>query len=168
MSKFDVNYDRLAVLLLPMCLRKKTLTSLLSVLVKPVQMLHAELTGYRQDKRKRLTHNGQTCKLRALLTDRYGRLPEDGGKGIDIEDADGDKDEGLTIYLRAMRTPVMLAGRNVKEGQVQVFMRGFGGITGTGFWVCLPGRLRDSEAEVRAIVNTYKLAGVKYGIKYNS
>ena len=71
MSKYDVSFSRLAVLLLPMCLRKPVLVALFRAMTAPVGRLHTELMRFRDDMNYRMRHNGQTCKLRAVLNDCF-------------------------------------------------------------------------------------------------
>lgn len=161
-GKYDVDYRRLGLLLLPMTLRRPRLTALVQVLMAPLVRLGRELTDYRALKAYRLGHNGQTCRLRAVLNDRFDPVL----RGIRITEAEGTV-ASLRIFLRETERFTRIRRRD-GEGQVCIYRRGFGGIGGLDFWVELPSRLRGvaSEDEVRAVVNIYRLASKRFGLTY--
>lgn len=161
MSKYDVSFFRLAVLLLPMCLRRPRMTALCRAVVSPVGMLYTELMRFRDDMNYRMRHNGQTCHLRAVLNDRFDSQL----RRIRITDGGGD-DAGIILHKRETMLFVRLPRRD--DGRRLLYRRGYGGSQAYGFWVEVPEVMRElvSELELRAVVNKYKLASVRYGISW--
>lgn len=165
MGKYDVDMKRLAVLLLPTALRQPRLTALAQVLMAPLSRLHREFTDYREAKDYRLTHNGQVCHLRAVLNDRF----DPALRRITIEEPE-QVSTALVLYLRQTGRFTRITHRGT-ERQVILRRRGYGGISGLDFWICVPSGLRDDdtydEDALRALANQYKLASKRFGIKYN-
>lgn len=164
MSRFDVSYPKLAQLLLPMCLRGKSMTALTKVLVSPIGLLHGELMKFRMNTRHRLVHNGQTCYLRGMLNDTFDPVE----RGIIITE-DG-SDEGMGIMLHERETGLFLNLTMRERGCAEAFRRGFNGANRVGFWINIPVRLKEliNEGAVRAVVNQFKLASIRYGITYTN
>ena len=165
MGKYDVDMKRLAVLLLPTALRQPRLSALVQVLMAPLSRLHSEFTGYREMKTYRLTHNGQVCYLRAVLNDRY----DSALRRITIEEPE-QVPSTCMLYLRQTGRFTRITHRGA-ERQVTLRRRGYGGIGGLDFWICVPLELMTddtySENALRALANQYKLASKRFGIKYN-
>ena len=160
---FDVNIKRLALLTLPTWLRRPLTAALIYSGVAPVSRLLGELRLFRKETTYRLTHNGQVCKLRAVLNDEFDPLL----RRIKIEDGDSSESiEASTIWMREEGKWVMLPRRG--EGVALIHREGFSGTSGYDFWVTVPAELRDTEREarMRALVNMYKLACKRYTITY--
>lgn len=156
MGKYDVEYKKLAVLLLPMCLRKGTLTALLNVLTIPLQWLSERFAEYRRQKDIRLNHNGQVCYLRGLLNDLFDTEQ----RRIRIMDNEA-ANRGVTVEER---------GKNPKSFiwhmPTRIYRRGWEATGGIGFVVGVPAELERRDKELRNIVNQYKLASTRYLVKY--
>lgn len=161
MSKYDVNYSKLSVLLLPMCLRGGRVQAMASILMSPMVSLRNELVDFKEEKHYRLTHNSQTCYMRAVLNDRFD--PKE--RGITITE-EGDDEQPLVLHNR--ETSLFLRVKRREFGSSRLFRRGYGGIGNIGFWVNIPSRLKKNIGIdlVRAVVDVYKLAGVRYGVTY--
>lgn len=157
MGKYDVEYKKLAVLLLPMCLRKGTLTALLNVLTIPLQGLSESFAEYRRQKDIRLNHNGQVCFLRGVLNDQFDKEQ----RRIRVED--NESTSGGVIIEERGKTPKSFIWHMPKR----IYRRGWEATGGIGFVVEVPEELRPREQELRSIVNEYKLASMRYLIKYN-
>ena len=69
MSKYDVKFKRLALLLLPTFLRRPLIAAVAYASVIPVQYLYVRFIRWKQDTDYRLNNNGQVCYLRAVLND---------------------------------------------------------------------------------------------------
>lgn len=68
---YNIDFNRLALLLLPTFLRKPKLFGFVNALVKPVADLHYMwLWGVRDINIKKLSYSGQRCYLRKALNDR--------------------------------------------------------------------------------------------------
>lgn len=161
MRKYNINFKRLALLLLPTFLRRPMMASLTYAVITPLGYIHTNFLQFRNDAAYRLNHNGQVCYLRAALNDTFD--PE--LRRITVTDTaqnvgvmlvfQRDEDHPILVPLRDSGT-VMLVNR-----------RGFGGASGYDFVVNIPLALRGLyEARLTAVVNTYKLASKRFAISY--
>lgn len=154
---YDLNYKKLALLLLPVKLRRARLATFLYTCILPVQRLARTFGTFRDGTDYRLTHNGQVCHLRAVLNDQFD-LQE---RRIYI----GEVDElpPNTLYLRRMAR--FLHTRPRAAGQpLMVNRRGYDRSNLYDFAVVLPAALHGTvdESRLRAVVNLYKLASKRF------
>lgn len=163
MSKYDINYGKLPTLLMPMCLRGGRLQAIASVLLSPLVNLKKELIDFRDEKHYKMTHNAQTCYLRAVLNDRFDPTQRE----VNITE-EGDDKNGIILHERSKELFTRIKRR--EDGFTELFRRGYGGVGNIDFWVNIPARLKDSVDvnAVHAVVDMYKLASVRYGITYNN
>lgn len=164
MSKlYDVNFKRLALLLLPTFWRRPLLAALAYAAVSPLQYLHTRFMIWRRDTDYRLTHNGQVCYLRGLLNDLFDPID----RRITITDEVSNVGN-IVLYKReehrAIRLPARSSGRMVVLNR-----RGYGGVSGFDFWVSIPiALLNEIDTDrVRAVVDAYKLASKRYQINFD-
>lgn len=160
---YKVNIKRLALLTLPTWLRKPLVGALIYAGVTPLARLLQDLRSYRATTSYRLSHNGQVCKLRAVLNDEFD--PE--LRRITIEDKQSEATkEADVIYQRDVGRWIILPKRS--NGSVITHRRGFIGTSGYDFWVNVPSELKNEQTTIRmeAIINTYKLASKRFTIKY--
>lgn len=143
---------RLAVLLLPTMLRSKGLTAVVQILAAPFAYMQVQMVNYRTEKEKRLKHNGQVCKLRAMLNDMF----DADQRGILIADA-----EVLPDFVIFQRRSGL-----IKSLPVDVPRRGFSGSMGYDFVVKVPLRLYSDAMRMKigAAVTEYKLASKRFVI----
>lgn len=161
---FAVNMKRLALLTLPTWLRRPLAGALVYAGVAPLGRLLQELRTYRISTRYRLRHNGQVCKLRGVLNDLF----DEEQRRIRILDADDPGAmSGERVWPRSegrwVMTPVRASG-----SAVRLHRRGFGGSGGYDFLVSVPAELRvgATEARLRAVVNMYKLASMRFAVTF--
>ena len=160
MSKYNVNIAKLAIQLLPMCLRGNRMKAFVKAFVEPLKYMKDSFEDYRATKDYRLTHNSQVCYLQAALNDRFDPLL----RGIKILDGDGNN-EGIILHRRSEDQPLTIYERQ-EEKPVVMYQRNFGGSRAVTFKVQVPHRMsnRLSEYELSAVVNEYKLASMRYEI----
>ena len=162
MSKYDINIAKLAIQLLPMCLRGNKTKAFVKAFAEPLKYMKESFEAFRATKDYRLTHNSQVCYLQAALNDRFDPLL----RGIEVQDGDGNN-EGVIIYKRSEDKPLTIYEIE-EEKPVIMYQRNFGGSRAVTFKVKVPRRLslNDglSEYEVSAVVNEYKLASMRYQI----
>lgn len=154
MIRYDINFNRLALAIVPLKLRQPLLMNFLYVLLTGVRKASAVFNTYREDTDYRLTHNGQVCYLRAVLNDRFDLSQ----RRITIEDvAEG---EGTILYRRELSRFLMTP--------VIINKRVFTGSDSVDFAVVVPVALRGAfvEEQMRALIDTYKLASKRYTIIY--
>lgn len=162
MSKYDINIAKLAIQLLPMCLRGNRMKAFVKAIAEPLRYMKEYFEAFRKSKDYRLTHNSQVCYLQAALNDRFDPLL----RGVEILDGDG-SNEGVILHKRSENNPLNIYERQ-EEKPVIMYQRNFGGSRSITFQVKVPRRLslndRLSEYEVSAVVNEYKLASMRYKI----
>lgn len=162
MSKYDVNFKRLALLILPPFLRKPLMAALAYAAVAPLNFLHTKFVLFQRATDYRLTHNGQVCHLRAVLNDQFDPIE----RRITItEDAAGAGP--LMLWQRSEDRALFLPMRG--SGQALIAnRRGFSGINSFDFWVNIPISMSGSvdTIRLRAIVDTYKLVSKRFSINY--
>ena len=90
MDKYDVNFKRLALLLLPTFWRRPLFAAMAYAAVSPLQYLHTRFILWKRESDYRLEHNGQVCYLRALLNDKFRlRRWAESNSPLAPSDADG-------------------------------------------------------------------------------
>lgn len=163
MSKYDLNVKRLVMLLLPPRNRKPVLATLLFTITEPVARLYREFTELRGECEYRSSHNGQKILLRALLNDYFDRIE----RRITITDAV--VENATVLYMRTLESPLAVPPRSEKKS-VTAWLRGAVGEGAYDFWITIPAALKGNtdERRLRAIVNIYKLAAMRYGINYSN
>ncbi|MDE5688580.1 MAG: hypothetical protein K2I18_08160 [Paramuribaculum sp.] len=122
-----------------------------------------DLRSYRATTNYRLSHNGQVCKLRAVLNDEFD--PE--LRRITIEDSQSSITiEADVIFQRDVSRWTILPLRS--RGSVITHRRGFSGTSGYDFWANVPSELNSEQTTIRmkALINTYKLASKRFTINY--
>ena len=154
MSLFDVDLRRLALQMLPMCLRKPLMGALVYAVTKPVDLELNDMLSYRNEVNEEMRRNGQTCNLRRVLNDLFD--PQ--YRGISIIETE--RKTGVTLNRRA-------DGKKLTTPQI-LNNRGYGGSSYLDFAVRLPIRLKGvvDERQVKSVVRRYKLAGMRFGLEY--
>lgn len=159
MVLYDIDYKKLALLLLPVRLRRPRLAAFIYVMVSQVQHAARLFRSFRASTDYRLAHNGQICHLRAVLNDKYDPLQ----RRILIEDI-----SSMPESLLHMRSTGLFLIAPARPGALTLGRRGFGGFSSYDFIVVLPSALRGQadETQLRAVVDTYRLAGKRYTLTY--
>lgn len=148
---YNLNIDKLLVLLIPTFLRKPKLVAWLRTLATPLYKLLYDFQRASQDDLCNLAHNSQVCYLRKALNDEF----DDEQRRIRIED--GKQKQRLYIYPRSANKPLYL-------GKVFLYQRGDYIDGGVDFIVVLPKDLTYDKYKLEALVNFYKLAGKRWQI----
>lgn len=162
MSKYEVNFKRLALLMLPTFWRKPILSTVAYAMVSPLGYLHTQFTLFRRESNYRLTHNGQVCRLRAVLNDTFDPIE----RRITVTD-DADNMGILMLHNRKQDKAILLPKRETGRAII-VNRRGFDGVNGFDFWINIPLDLLETVdiARLKAIVSIYKLASKRFSINY--
>lgn len=140
MSKYDVKFKRLALLLLPTFLRRPLIAAVAYASVIPVQYLYVRFIRWKQDTDYRLNNNGQVCYLRAVLNDMF----DPGLRRITVSDT-VDNIGFITVHRRDENLEKLLPRR--ESGRVLIVnRRGFSGVSAYDFLgECAFGPLRRSR-----------------------
>lgn len=148
---YNVNWKRLALLLLPTFLRKPTITAFLNVALSPVERLHYQWQQYRNANLYNLAHNSQKCYLQAALNDEFDLQL----RRIRIAEGNGFKRQ--YIYTDGEMKPKYL-------GQIFLYDDGDYEDTGVDFIVLVPSSLVYNNYKMEALVDFYRLASKRYKI----
>ena len=149
---YNLNIDKLLVLLTPTFLRKPKLVAWLRMLATPLHKLLYTFQQARTADLYNLAHNSQICYLRKVLNDEF----DDEQRRIRIED--GKQKQRLYIYPRSANKPLYL-------GKIFLYQRGDYIDGGVDFIVVLPKDLTYDKYKLEALVNFYKLAGKRWTIE---
>ena len=149
---YNLNIDKLLVLLTPTFLRKPKLVAWLRTLATPLHKLLYDFQRASQADLYNLAHNSQVCYLRKALNDEF----DDEKRRIRIED--GRQKQRLYIYPRSANKPLYI-------GKVFLYQRGDYIDGGVDFIVVLPKDLTYDKYKLEALVNFYKLAGKRLTIE---
>lgn len=147
---FNIDLNKLAILLLPLALRKAMVVALTRAFVAPLISLYYTFIQKRSKDLYSLTHNGQVCKLRAALNDNFD--VED--RRIKIVDANSFK--RTYLYTRGEEKPTWL-------GTTYIYERSDYGDTGVDFIVKVPRSTYDQH-RMEALIDYYRLASKRYKI----
>ena len=159
---YDVNFKRLALLLLPTFRRRPLLAALAYAAVSPLQWLHTRFILWKRESDYRLEHNGQVCYLRGLLNDLFDPID----RRITVTEEVSNVGN-IVLHRREVQRAVRLPARG--SGRMVVLnRRGYGGVSGYDFWVNIPVALLDEidTDRARAVVDSYKLASKRYQINF--
>ena len=151
-AMYNLNIDKLLVLLTPTFLRKPKLVAWLRTLAMPLNKLLDDFKGHRERDLYNLTHNSQVCYLRKALNDEFDPQL----RRIKIED--GTRNIRRYIYQRNVNRPLYL-------GRMFLYLRGNYIDGGVDFVVVLPRGLEYDKYKLEALVNFYKLAGKRWTIR---
>lgn len=155
---FDIDYRRLITLLLPPPLRQPAIQEWLNILAYPVQLLYNDFRTNRKNNLYRLGITPQVCFLQKALNDRYDYT----ARRIHIIDPKFYDQE--YIYQRVESKPIYLYGKTAGSPRIIYLRQETNAIT-VAFLVLLPTDLRFTEEEMRAFIDSYKLASKDYKIQ---
>lgn len=150
---YNIDYNKLVILLLPTFLRKPKIVGYLQSLIAPIITIHDDWKQKRLDDWYKLEHTGQVCKLRKVLNDALD--PADRRIYID----EGNAFPRKYIYTGAENKPVFL-------GKMFIYRNAEYLNTGADFVVFAPQEIIDAATnELNALINFYKLASKRYQIR---
>ena len=148
--KYNVDYNKLVILLLPTFLRKPKLIAFLRALITPLSNLHYQFLQHQRDDHYKLDHNWQVCYLEAMLNDRFD---------IDnrrIKIIEGDRYERKYIYTNAEQKQKYLGSLFIRPSSDY----SDGGFDFTVDMQGVSANIYDVEAQVKF----YKLEGTRFNI----
>ena len=155
---FKISYKKLAILLLPVNLRKARIITLLSSLIIAIENIYYNFTGSRNERNRRIRYTPQVCVLEGLLNDEADKQL----RRIQIYDRQFSSfinffypENGTYNYVI---TPFLFVGEAAIQEESVYFIVSVPWTAATN---------EDVERRVRWLLNNYKLAGKKYIIQYN-
>ena len=150
---FNINYNKLAVLLLPTFFRKPRIIGFVIALVAPISWLYDQWLIKRNFDWYRLEHNGQRCKLRKVLNDNL----DPSLRRIYIDE--GTSFPRRYVYTRAENKSKFLGTFYIKSRDEYEN-------TGVDFIVYVPQSIIDLAIyQLKYLLKYYKLAGKRYMIQ---
>ena len=162
MAQMKIDYNKLAVLLLPTFLRQPILMSLARILMVPLQRLHDEHHAARDERMYQLRHTSQICHIKDALNREFAvgnhALTPDYAAGFEIEDINAIGDWVMTYD----EVPAFADVHTMAEDDDCLLVYDEAIITQAtqSFIVYVPKALdfNASLPKVRAIVDLYRLA----------
>ncbi|WP_367867905.1 hypothetical protein [Pedobacter sp. WC2423] len=153
---FEVDFNRLISLNLPVDLRQLKWLTWLQCLVSPVKMIDSKFKAFRSANLYTLAHNGQVCFLRKVLNDSF----DPGLRRIYI--AEGSKYDRNYIYTNAEKQPKYLGKMYLRQASDYAD-------SGVDFRVIIPigFNLNAVIHQMKAAIDFYKLASKRYKIEYD-
>lgn len=151
---FNIDFKRLVVYLLPFVMRRKRLVSFIVSFLIIFQQVYLFFRSNRDDNNKSIRVTPQICSLRKRLNDRFDQVERE----IRIDD----------IHL-LNRTYIYTGAEEQPKYLGEIFIYNASEMKNDeGFAVHVPERIQSQseDAQLRAEINKYKLAGTKYTIIY--
>lgn len=161
MGYYDIEYDTLTVQLIPTRLRKLVMKAWLQCLVAPVKWLYNKFMLNRTANLYDVAHNGQVCKLEAVLNDAFDNTLRR------IYIGDGPYIDPVFIYLIPELKEVPIAKISELpvvdyEAPLPLYMISETSVEGVQFVVYYPTGLIFDLPRMQALINKYRLVGKKY------
>ncbi|WP_376777184.1 hypothetical protein [Flavobacterium covae] len=152
---YEVDFKKLAVLLLPIALRKRKTIAFLHCLIQPIDSVYRSWKTKRDDDWYKLAHNGQVCKLEAVLNDEFDKTL----RRIYIDDGD-------SFHQKYIFTEEEDEEEVFLDDTLFVFSEDEYENTGVDFVVFVPSELVDANIhKLNYLIRYYKLAGKRYRIE---
>ncbi|WP_268846728.1 hypothetical protein [Flavobacterium aestivum] len=150
---YKVDFNRLAVLMLPTFLRKPLLVAYLQSLLVPIDSLYYKWSIFRNDNLYKVQHTGQICYLRKVLNDKL----DVSRRRIYI--GDGNRHKRQYLYTKGENRPRYL-------GTMFLWQNSDYADTGVDFIVYAPQEIiNTSPYELKALIEFYKAGGKRYKIE---
>lgn len=155
---FNIDWNILALDLIPIALRKPSVSAVGQFILKPINSLYYKWYNWRIDNLYKLEHTGQVCYLRGSLNDEFDPVQRR------IYIGNGLLYDTQYIFTEAEEQDVWLE----TEGEPKtIFIRTEAETADTGldFIVYVPDELYNKQLDVlKAHVNYYKAGGKRYTI----
>lgn len=147
---YKIDYDKLAILLLPTFLRTSILVGFVQSILQEIDKIHYKWLQEREKHYYKLEHTGQVCKLRKLLNDNC----DSKFRRITIEP--GNSFERKYIYTKGEKKPVYLEKLFINSQNDYLN-------TGVDFIVNVPSIIfKKNQFLLIDLLKFYKLAGKRY------
>lgn len=145
---FNVDFNKLVILLLPTFLRKPINVAYLQAAVVPIANLHQLFLNYRTDDHYKLDHNWQKCYLQKVLNDSF----DVSERKIRIES--GKKTGRKYIYTNAEKQPKYLP----------FFIYNSSEFAGKYDFIVNMNGVHADRYDVEAVIEYYQIGGKRFNI----
>lgn len=156
-SKYDINWKRLILWIIPEVLRKTLHVAWVVALIAPVVRLYFQFISFRNEIIYALTITPQVCYLEKALNDRFDSQQ----RGIYITDPE--EKPGLPLYLKVEVKPVVLFTKAEAIAQI-LYTKSESGKFGVDFLVNVPSNVQFDLQELTAFLSNYKLPSKKFKV----
>jgi len=147
------DYNKVAVHLLPLSMRKPVMASWVQLLVKPVASIDITWQQWRTNNLYRLEHTGQVCSLRKSLNDNFDQTEQR------IYIGDGNVYNTLYIYTEAEAQNVYINDTLFLRTESET------ADSGLDFIVWVPKALYETQIyALKAHIDFYRTGGKRYAI----
>jgi hypothetical protein len=155
---YIIDYKKLVRWLTPNRLRNARMLAWLGVLANPVVVLYTSFLAFRKTKLYYLGISPSVCDLERLLNDRYDFTQ----RRIYIDDAA--EKPNRYIYNRLESKPKFIRHRSENMPYI-IYNRTEYGLLSNNFIVFVPVSVVFDLAELRSLLNIYKLLGKRYTVQ---
>lgn len=161
MKIYNVNFKRLALLLLPTALRRPIIFAILKSSCRSFDALQAKLFNFQNDCDVRMTHTPQVCYLKGILNDTFC---EGTARRFSIEDTEPLSGEWIMTYKEIDMYSDIIP---MVEEYTMLYMEDAIKEIGQDFIVRYPSGVdissndggNEKYRKMQALVNMYRLAG---------
>lgn len=161
---YNISFPRIALLLLPSIIRKKTLIAFLAAMMRPLEDLNEDFTEYRDSIDTQV--NCQICRMRGMLNDRFDYYR----RRITVRTTPMNKDIYL-LWKDQCGKPNIICNERYPDMYQPSLLSSDGqlGCDNSDFEIIFPAGYRLSKNETNhltALVNNHKLASKNFSITY--
>jgi len=155
----EIDYKKLAKWLVPIPLLGKRILAFINATVFELKVIYNAMLKQRDNFKYYLSITPQVCYLQKMLNDRYDYFD----RRITIDD--GQSFDALYVYQKLENKPVFLFQKSENQTPVYLYKKNETGNDADDFVVNVPVAVLFDEPEMKALINTFKLAGTVYSIE---
>lgn len=163
LKMFDIDFNLLAVRILPAAMRGEKFVAWAKTLVKPLTTFHVTFKAYVDDTLFYVRHTGSKLSMEHALNTLY---PLAGGD-IYIKTLGANLAQPYIYKLSESTFPIYIYKLSESTFPAYIYKLSELGLNGNDydFIVWVPVALTFDEDKMRAVVDRYKLAGIRYDIQ---
>lgn len=154
----NLSFRRLAILWLPTFLRKNIMSQLLSVILRPIELMYIDFLRLRQQNLIRINYTYQKFSLQRRLNERFDPML----KRIKIVNAV--QYEGVYLYTEAESGPMMTKHQWLHDNNNPIYLRTEAELTSEYDFIVQIPNSNINQIQLAAEVDYYKLIGKNYKI----
>lgn len=155
---YNIDYTKAVQWLVPNWLRQTIMVNWLRALITPLVWLYQAFLRYRDAKNYELMITPQVCYLERMVNNRFDYTLRR------IYISDGVWYDPLFVFQDAEDKPVYMV-TDAEADPVYVYSESEAGQFADDFVVMVPNDIAFNMDELKALLNSYKLAGTRYTIK---
>lgn len=156
--KYTIDYNKLIKWLIPIPFFGKRIYAFLRVMIVELKAVYNAMLSQKDNFIYYLTITPQVVYLEKMLNDRYDFFERR------IYLLDGRNFDALYIYKKIEEQPVLFYRKSEGSTPIYLYLKSEVGNDASDFVVCVPSVVVFNEAEMKSLINTFKLAGTIYSI----